>query len=59
MITLSRYPEGKRFALTFVDDTDYSTRENIEPVYDFLGRCGFWGTKTVWASRARRSSSFR
>jgi hypothetical protein len=59
MITISPYPHGKRFAMTFVDDTDYSTRENTEPVYQLLGDHGFWGTKTVWTSRAQRTSSFR
>lgn len=59
MIQLRPYPVGKSFALTFVDDTDLSTRENTEPVYDLLAKRGFWGTKTVWPSRAKRTSSFR
>ncbi|MEP7242417.1 MAG: hypothetical protein ABI885_01895 [Gammaproteobacteria bacterium] len=45
--------------MTFVDDTDLSTLENTEPVYTFLAERGFWGTKTVWPLRARRTSAFR
>jgi hypothetical protein len=59
MIRFSPHPPGKSFAITFVDDTDQSTRENTEPVYDFLAERGFWGTKTVWPVRAKRSSAFR
>jgi hypothetical protein len=59
MIRFSVHPPGKQFALTFVDDTDASTRENTEPVYDLLADQGFWGTKTVWPLQARRNSAFR
>jgi hypothetical protein len=55
---ISPFPSGKHFALTFIDDTDFSTRENTEPVYDFLAQRGFWGTKTVWPLQARRTSAF-
>jgi hypothetical protein len=59
MIRFSPYPLGKSFAVTFVDDTDLSTRANTEPVYDLLAHHRFWGTKTVWALRAKRNSAFR
>jgi hypothetical protein len=59
MISLSPHPDGKRFALTFVDDTDFSSRENTEPVYDFLHQVGLCGTKTVWVRPAKRTSAFR
>lgn len=42
------WPEGKRFAFTIVDDTDGSTVDNVEGVYDFLHERGFRTTKTVW-----------
>jgi hypothetical protein len=58
-IRIEPYPLGKRFALTFVDDTDYSTRANTEPVYDFLAAHGIWGAKTVWPLAATRPSVFR
>ncbi len=58
-IRIERYPLGKRFALTFVDDTDLSTRANTEPVYDFLAAHGIWGAKTVWPLAAKRPSVFR
>jgi hypothetical protein len=59
MLQFSPYPIGKLFAITFVDDTDFSTRENTECVYDFLAQHRFWGTKTVWPLRAKRTSAFR
>lgn len=59
MIRFSPHPVGKLCAVTFVDDTDFSTRENTEPVYDLLADHGFWGTKTVWPLRASRNSAFR
>lgn len=52
-------PAGRRFAVTFVDDTDYATRANIEPVYEFLFQHGIRGTKTVWVNRQKRNSAFR
>jgi hypothetical protein len=48
MIKRERWPEGKDFALTVFDDTDYSTIERIEPVYRFLSELGFRTTKSVW-----------
>jgi hypothetical protein len=42
------WPEGRRFAFTIVDDTDFATLENVKPVYDFLHQTGFRITKTVW-----------
>lgn len=58
-IRIEPFPLGKRFALTFVDDTDYSTRANTEPVYDYLAEHGVWGAKTVWPLAAVRPSVFR
>ena len=42
------WPEGKKFAFTIVDDTDRCTVANTKPIYDFLLKCGFRTTKTVW-----------
>lgn len=42
------FPDGKRFAFTLLDDTDDSTLENVQPVYDRLREYGFRTTKTVW-----------
>jgi hypothetical protein len=53
------FPDGKDFAVTFIDDTDLSTRENTEPVYDFLHSMNMKGTKTVWTTRQKRTSAFR
>ena len=43
------WPDGKDFAFTIFDDTDFATLENVAPVYDLLGRLGFHTTKSVWA----------
>jgi hypothetical protein len=43
-----RFPDGKRFAFTILDDTDDATLENVRPVYDRLRDLGFRTTKTVW-----------
>jgi hypothetical protein len=43
-----RWPEGKSFAFTIVDDTDSATLPRVRPVYDFLRENGFLTTKTVW-----------
>ena len=43
-----RFPEGKRFAFTILDDTDDATLENVRPVYDRLQELGFRTTKTAW-----------
>lgn len=42
------YPGNKKFAFTIIDDTDYGTLENIQPVYELLYKLGFKTTKTVW-----------
>ncbi len=42
------WPEGKQFAFTVFDDTDFATRENVQGVYAFLADCGFRTTKSVW-----------
>ncbi len=42
------YPGGKRFALTFIDDTDVATVENVTPIYRLLEHLGMRATKTVW-----------
>src|SRR5947209_19218025 len=43
-----RWPGGKRFAFTIVDDTDHATVDNVGSVYQFLIEHGFFTTKTVW-----------
>jgi hypothetical protein len=58
-LKLSPIPADKKFAITFVDDTDLSTRENTEPVYEYLDSHNVRGTKTVWISRQKRNSIFR
>lgn len=42
------FPDGKRFAFTILDETDYSTLEKIGPAYRLLADLGFRTTKTVW-----------
>jgi hypothetical protein len=47
-----RWPEGKDFAFTVFDDTDYARMDNVPPVYEFLRDHGFRTTKSVWPLRA-------
>jgi hypothetical protein len=42
------WPEGKRFAFTAFDDTDFATLENVGPVYSLLADCGLRTTKSAW-----------
>ncbi len=53
-----RWPEGKRFAFTVVDDTDESTLENTKPVYDLLDELGLRTTKTVWPLAPTRTPKY-
>jgi hypothetical protein len=58
-ISIIPFPDGKDFAVSFVDDTDLSTRANTEPIYALLASLGMMGTKTVWVFDQKRSSAFR
>jgi hypothetical protein len=48
MVPDGRFPGGKRFAFTIMDDTDVATLANVEPVYRLLESLGMRTTKTVW-----------
>jgi hypothetical protein len=43
-----KWPDGKTFAFTVLDDTDSATLGNVSPVYDVLADLGFRTTKSVW-----------
>ncbi len=43
------FPNGKRFAITIVDDTDDATVESVGPMYELLASLGMRTTKTVWS----------
>jgi len=45
------WPDGRRFAFTIVDDTDFSSVSNTQPAYEFLCDCGILTTKTIWPLR--------
>ena len=47
-MTLYRFPDGRRFAFTIIDDTDVGTVENLVPIYRLLQSLGMRTTKTVW-----------
>jgi hypothetical protein len=51
-----KWPEGKCFAFTIVDDTDCSTVENTKPIYDLLAENGLRTTKTVWPLTRREGA---
>lgn len=53
-----KWPEGKKFALTVVDDTDNATVENVGPVYRLLGDLGIHITKTVWPLHCEEGDRF-
>lgn len=42
------FPDGKRFAFSVFDDTDFGTVENLSPVYRLLDELGLRTTKSVW-----------
>ncbi len=50
------YPDGKRFACTFTDDTDWADPERVRKVYEFIDSCSLKVTKTVWVFPAKRKS---
>ena len=43
-----RFPDGRRFAFTVLDDTDMATVENVRPIYRLFEQLGMRTTKTVW-----------
>jgi hypothetical protein len=43
-----RWPEGRRFAFTIIDDTDHATLQKIQPIYSLLSDLGILITKTIW-----------
>jgi hypothetical protein len=49
-----KFPDGKRFALTIVDDTDLTTLERVRPLYRVLEENGLRTTKTVWMFPSNR-----
>lgn len=48
------WPDGKDFAFTVFDDTDYSTLDNVREVYSLLTDSGFRTTKSVWPIRGNK-----
>lgn len=51
-----KYPEGRTFAFTIMDDTDVATVENVGPVYRLLDELGLRTTKTVWPLKCPEGS---
>ncbi|MBC8487888.1 MAG: hypothetical protein H8D45_17810 [Bacteroidetes bacterium] len=49
-----RWPDGKDFAFTVFDDTDFATLKNVKEVYSLLSDLGFKTTKSVWPIRGNR-----
>jgi hypothetical protein len=50
------FPSGKKFAFTIVDDTDMSTLERLQPLYEILERYGLRTTKTVWVKASNNEN---
>ena len=53
-----RWPDGKAFAFSIFDDTDFASVETLAPVYDFLEALGLRTTKSVWAIAVDRAPAF-
>ncbi len=51
------WPDGKQFAFTVVDDTDFATVQNVKPIYDLLISLNIKTTKTVWVYPSRNKIS--
>jgi hypothetical protein len=49
-----QWPEGKDFAFTIFDDTDYQTVDNVSAVYSFFSDIGLRTTKSVWPIRGSK-----
>lgn len=54
-----KFPGGKSFAFTVVDDADGGAVADIKPVYDCIESCGLRTTKTVWVKRTPSRLFFR
>jgi hypothetical protein len=50
------FPDGKRFALSIIDDTDLTTLERIRPIYDLLHKHRIRTTKTIWVFESNQAS---
>lgn len=50
------FPNGKRFAFSIIDDTDMTTLERIQPIYELLEKYGLRTTKTVWVFESNETS---
>lgn len=53
-----RYPNGRTFAFSIVDDADCGTVDNLKPVYELLYDLGLRTTKTVWLQKASTPDQF-
>lgn len=51
------FPEGKRFALSIVDDTDLTTLQRVKPLYELMYKAGLRTTKTVWVMEPNDQSN--
>jgi hypothetical protein len=49
------WPEGRRFAFTIFDDTDFATRPRVKPIYDLLLNLNMRATKSVWVTAGTRA----
>ena len=52
-----RFPDGKQFAFTVIDDTDVATVQNVGPIYRLLEELGMRTTKTIWPLRCPEGSA--
>jgi hypothetical protein len=48
VVTAVSWPNGRRFAFTIFDDTDWATKPRVAPIYSLLGELQMRATKSVW-----------
>lgn len=51
-----KFPEGKKFAFSIIDDTDVSTCDSIKPIYELLEKLGLRTSKTIWVKKCNGKS---
>ncbi len=47
-VEISKYPDGKDFAFTIIDDPDYGILEEKFTMYDYVDKLGFKTTIPIW-----------
>src|SRR5688572_1332515 len=49
-MTRVTWPDGRKFAFTIFDDTDWATKPRVKPIYDLLFDLKMRTTKSAWVT---------